>query len=80
MVVSGQINVQHSDRDQFVGQDVPSTGNTMVYITPGIQVQSSDNLALYSYLQLPVYQHVNEVNLVPRYGFMFGLSYAFSTL
>jgi len=80
MVVSGQINVQHADRDQFVGQDVPSTGNTMVYITPGIQVQSSDNLGLYSYLQLPLYQHVNEVNLVPRYGFMFGLSYAFSTL
>lgn len=80
MVVSAQLNLQHAGRDQYKGQDVPSTGITSVYLTPGIQVQSSDNLALYTHLQLPVYQHVNEVNLVPRYGFMFGLSYGFSTL
>ncbi|MBI1195234.1 MAG: hypothetical protein GC138_05260 [Gammaproteobacteria bacterium] len=80
LLVSGQINARYAKRDRFLGQDVPSTGSTMVYATPGIRVESSDQLSLYAHLQLPVYQRVNDVNLVPRYQFMFGLSYAFSTL
>jgi len=80
LIVSGQINARYAERDSFLGQDVPSTGSTMIYATPGIRVESSDQLSLYAHLQLPVHQRVNDVNLAPRYQFMFGLSYAFSTL
>jgi len=79
MIVSGQVNVRSAGRDQYKGQNVPSTGSTSVYVTPGVHVQASDKLSLYTHLQLPVYQDVNDANLVPRYQFMFGLSYAFST-
>lgn len=80
LIVSGQLNARYAKQDRFLGQDVPSTGSTMVYATPGVKLEASEQLSLYTHLQLPVHQHVNDVNLVPRYQFMFGLSYAFSTL
>lgn len=63
-----QINARFSDRDRYRDQDVPSTGGTWVYLTPGAAT------SLYAYLQLPVYQYVNDGNLVPRYGLMLGVS------
>lgn len=79
--VSGQVNIRLAERDEFGtinGQrDVPSTGGTWVNITPGIRVQASDNLGLYTFLQIPVFQDVNDVNLVARYGLAIGASYTF---
>lgn len=81
VTLSTQINYRHTERDDFdtvTGrQGVPSTGGDWVNFTPGIRVQASDYLSLYSFLQLPVYQYVNEANLVPRYGLVLGASYTF---
>jgi hypothetical protein len=33
--------------------------------------------SFYTHVQWPIYQRVNEVNLVPRYGLIFGVSHAF---
>lgn len=72
-----QANLHHAPRDEFKGEEVPSTGGTWIYLTPGIKVQASPNTALYAHLQLPLYQRVNEVNLVPRYGLILGISHTF---
>ncbi|TAK03506.1 MAG: transporter [Candidatus Manganitrophaceae bacterium] len=72
-----QVNARVAPHDEFKGAVVPSTGGKWVYLTPGIKVQASPNTALYAHLQLPLYQYVNEENLVPRYGFMMGVSHAF---
>lgn len=74
--LSGQLNARFAERDEFIGADVPSTGSTMVYLTPGIRLQSSDNTEFYVHVQLPVYQEVNEVNLAPNYGLQLGLSHS----
>lgn len=74
LVLSAQINMRHAQRDKFIGEGVPSTGNTMIYLTPGVRVESTDNTAFYAHLQIPVYQHVNEVNIVPNYGLVFGVT------
>ncbi|MFQ5543111.1 MAG: transporter [Nitrospiria bacterium] len=75
--VSGQVNFRFSPRDEFKGQEVASTGGTWINITPGINVQASDRLGLYTFVQIPVFQDVNEVNLVARYGLALGATYSF---
>ncbi len=79
--LSTQINYRHTDRDHFDTisgtQGVPATGGDWVNLTPGIRIQASDRLSLYSFLQFPIYQYVNEVNLVPRYGLVLGATYTF---
>lgn len=72
-----QVNMRQSPRDEFEGEEVPSTGGRWVYVTPGVTLQASPQTAFYTHVQLPVYQYVNDGNLVPRYGLMFGASYSF---
>ncbi|MFQ5588982.1 MAG: transporter [Nitrospiria bacterium] len=79
--VSGQLNFRQADRDTYEtttgGAGVPSTGSISLHFTPGIRIQSSDNLSLYSFLQLPIYQYVNEKNVVSRFGLVLGATYTF---
>ncbi len=72
-----QINTRISRRDEFLGMDVPNTGLTFINITPGLVITASENVALYAHVQVPIYQRVNEVNLVPDFGIMAGISYGF---
>ncbi len=75
--VSAQINSRISRRDTFKDMPVPSTGVTFVNFTPGVTLMATDDLWFYSHVQLPIYQRVNDVNLVPNYGLMLGVSYGF---
>lgn len=81
ITVSGQLNFRQADRDVFEtttgGAGVPATGSISLHFTPGIRIQSSDNLSLYSFLQLPIYQYVNEENVVSRFGLVLGATYTF---
>jgi len=56
---------------------VPSTGSDSVSLSPGIRFGPGKQLELYSYLQIPLYQDVNEAQLAPRFGFIVGLSKRF---
>jgi len=76
-IISLQINMRQAPHDEFKGEEVPSTGGTWIYLTPGVKVQSSPGTAFYTHVQLPVYQYVNETNLVPRYGLIVGVSHTF---
>jgi hypothetical protein len=79
-LLSLQINARISRRDRFINMDVPSTGGEFVNITPGVRLIATENLSFYSHVQAPIYQRVNEVNLVPNFGVLFGVSYAFPGL
>ena len=74
---SVQANVRHGGRDRFLGDEVPSTGSTLVNVTPGLRYQFSPRLGVYGYLPLPVYQKVNEAQLTPRMGLVAGISRQF---
>ncbi len=76
--LSAQINARIARRDEFIGMPVPSTGGEFVNLTPGVTLAATDNLSLYTHVQIPIYQRVNEVNLVPNYGLLFGASYGFN--
>jgi len=79
--LSAQVNTRIVGRDHFKTDEgrtgVSSTGGTYVNLTPGIRLQASDRLGLYTFVQIPVYQHVNEENLVARYGLALGATYTF---
>jgi hypothetical protein len=76
-VYSVQLNARHAGRDDYRGQGVPSTGSNAVSLSPGIRFGPGKQLELYTYLQIPVYQDVNESQLAPRFGFIVGLSKRF---
>jgi hypothetical protein len=77
LTTSLQVNARFAPRDEFKGEGVPSTGGKWVYLTPGVKVQASPHTALYAHVQAPIYQYVNEANLVPRYGLILGVSHMF---
>jgi len=76
-VFSLQANARHAGRDDYNGQGVPSTGSDSASLSPGIRFGPGKELELYAYLQVPVYQDVNEAQLAPRVGFVLGLSKRF---
>ena len=75
--VSSQLNLRISGRDEFVNLDVPSTGGEFLFFTPGVRLAVSRDVSIYSHVQLPLYQRINDENLVEDYGIMLGVSYGF---
>lgn len=74
---SVQVNLRHAGRDRFLDEDVPSTGSTLVNVTPGLRYEASSSLTLYAFLPVPVYQRVNEAQLAPKIGVVVGVSRQF---
>jgi hypothetical protein len=74
---SMQLNGRRTGRDLYIGTQVDSTGATYVNLSPGLSVHAGDGLSLYGFVQVPVYQRVNEAQLAPRTGLMLGVSKTF---
>jgi hypothetical protein len=74
---SVQVNARLAGRDSFHGDDVPSTGSTYVDLTPGLAFRSASGTRLYGYVQIPMYQDVNEAQLAPRISLILGVSRSF---
>jgi hypothetical protein len=72
--VSLQTKAYHRARSRLAGQPVPSTGSSVVWITPGTRLGRPQTAEMYAFMQLPVYRHVNETQLVPRWSVLLGLS------
>ena len=72
-----QAKLFHQDRNQYLGQGVPSTGSTVVYITPGLRLSAPGRVSLYAFVLLSPYRYVNEAQLGPRVGVLAGLSKVF---
>jgi hypothetical protein len=62
-----QLNTRYVTHDTGANADQTSTGGTLVYLSPGVVVPVSKKTAIYGFVQLPVYQDVRGVQLVPRY-------------
>ncbi len=50
----------------------PTTGGTLVYLAPGASVQLGGGVSMYAFLQLPIYQRVNSLQLVPKFMLTLG--------
>lgn len=55
----------------------PVSGGTLAYLAPGASVQLGGGVSVYGFLQLPVYQRVNSLQIVPKYTATLGVRTAF---
>jgi hypothetical protein len=72
-----QLNFRGAHRDSEAIADVGNTGGTLLYVSPGVDVPVSTHVSLYAFLQVPVYQNLNGVQLAPRYTTSVGVHYSF---
>jgi hypothetical protein len=72
-----QLNVGHRGRDSGAQAEPDVTGSTTVQLSPGINVAVGGATHLYGFVQVPLYQHVNGVQLVPRWSMLIGVNTLF---
>jgi hypothetical protein len=72
-----QINVRTERRESGANADIPNAGATLAYLSPGATATLTDKLKLYAFVQLPIYQRVNGLQLEPKYSASVGLHYAY---
>lgn len=54
-----------------------ATGGTLIYLAPGASVRVGGGTSVYGFIQLPVYQNVNSLQLSPRYTLTLGVRQSF---
>lgn len=72
-----QVKAFHKARSVFLDEEVPSTGGTIVYLTPGLRWSPRRDTSLYGFVQVPAYRYVNESQLAPRVGVLVGVARTF---
>jgi hypothetical protein len=77
VAASVQVKAHLRGRSSYLGADVPSTGSRMIILSPGLRITTTGGAGFYAYLQLPVYRHVNDVQLTTRSALLTGISKSF---
>ncbi|CAM4055039.1 hypothetical protein [Roseateles saccharophilus] len=72
-----QLNLRSERRESGVNADTANAGSTLAYLSPGLTATLSEQLKAYAFIQLPVYQHVNGLQIEPRFSASVGLHYAY---
>lgn len=72
-----QVNAHWKDRDSGLSAEPEDTGGTFVHLSPGIGISLGEKTRLYGFVQLPVYQYVNGVQLTADWSIAAGLSRRF---
>ena len=72
-----QLNALHKARDSGAQAEPEDSGGNFLFISPGINIALSKNFQLYGFVQLPVYQYVNGVQLTADWAAMAGISTRF---
>lgn len=77
--VIGQLNLRHAAKDD-VGATLENpalTGGTYLYASPGLRLVAGGGASLYGYVQIPLVQRVNGVQLVSRANVLVGVQKRF---
>jgi hypothetical protein len=77
LVPSLQLKLVRQGQSTFVGESVPSTGTTTVYVNGGLRYRTPEAVSIYLHVLAPVYRHVNDAQLAPRYSMLVGISRTF---
>ena len=72
-----QLNTLWKDRDSGANAEPEDTGGTFVHLSPGVSVAVGERTQLYGFVQVPLYQRVNGVQLVADWSVAAGLSHRF---
>jgi hypothetical protein len=69
-----QLNSLVKGRDTGTEAETEDSGGRFFFLSPGISYAPARNLQIYGFVQLPVYQYVNGVQLVANRAFAVGIS------
>lgn len=72
-----QLNIHSERRESGPQSDRPNSGATFAYLSPGISVKLGPRLNAFAFVQLPVWQRVNGLQLEPRRLWSVGAQYRF---
>lgn len=72
-----QANLQVKGRDQGVNAEPEDSGQRALYLSPGISWNAARDAQGYAYMQVPIYQSVNGVQLTAAWSAVAGVSWRF---
>jgi hypothetical protein len=72
-----QLNALYKARDRGDQGEPDDTGGKFLFLSPGLSYAFSRKIQAYGFLQLPLYQNVNGVQLVARHAVAVGLNMRF---
>ena len=72
-----QINTRYEQRESGINADIPNSGATLSYLSPGVTVNLAKAVQVYAFVQVPIYQNVNGLQIEPRYTVSVGARLAF---
>jgi len=70
-----QVNVKSESREHGAEADMPNSGGTLAYLSPGLTAELAKHTTGYVFVQLPVYQRVNGLQLEPKWLLSAGLRF-----
>ena len=71
-----QLNARAVRRDSGLNADPDNTGGRLVYLSPGVTVAVSKSAKVYGFIQLPLFQYVEGLQLAPRWNASVGLNFS----
>jgi hypothetical protein len=72
-----QINARIEKREQGANADVDNSGATLAYLSPGVTWNVSRRFSAYAFVQAPLYQRVNGLQIEAKWLGSVGLHYIF---
>ncbi len=68
-----QLNIKTETREHGSEADTANSGGTLVYLSPGVTAELTAHTTAFIFVQLPVYQRVNGLQLEPKWLLSLGL-------
>ena len=72
-----QANALFRGRDSGAQAEPEDSGGKSLWVSPGVSYALTKNIQAYGFVQLPLYQYVNGVQLVATRSFVVGVSTRF---
>lgn len=72
-----QINVRTERKESGANADIPNSGATLAYLSPGATWTVSPNVQVYGFAQVPIYQRVTGFQLEPKHSVSMGVHYSY---
>ena len=72
-----QLNALYKDRDHGSDAEPLNSGGKFLFLSPGVSYVIAKNVQLYVFLQLPLYQYVNGIQLTADWAAVIGVSTRF---
>ena len=68
-----QLNIHGENREHGAEADTANSGGTLAFLSPGLTAELAPNSSAYVFVQLPIYQRVNGLQLEPKWLLSVGL-------